>query len=67
MTCETCAPWCATSEKQLAFRLENIKLIPDATPYPCHDCGSTDWATSRELIKEGPPKKPSWWERWFGL
>lgn len=62
MTCETCVPWHASSEKQLAIRLDNMRAMPGPSIHRCPDCGSTDWATSREFIKE---EKLPWFRRWF--
>lgn len=60
MTCPTCAQMCATSEEQLAIRQRNMAAMPNVTPAPCPQCGSTAWATSREMIKARPvPNR--WW------
>lgn len=58
MTCPRCIPMYATSEAQLANRQKNMARVPDATPFPCPGCGSADWATSREMIRE----EPRWWQ-----
>lgn len=61
MTCPTCKSWYATSENQHANRLANTAGASSTQPYPCPKCGSIDWATSREAIKEDRmPKALAW-------
>ena len=63
MACDHCITWCAVNEVQLANRLRNMGSSPEARPYPCPQCGSIDWATTRELIgapKVWAPTKPRW-------
>lgn len=67
--CPTCTPWCATTEKQFADYNANMRDGgPFTRPHACPECGSIDWATSREMI--GEPglirRGRSWWRRIFG-
>jgi len=61
MTCAYCQSWSATTERQLATRFRNMAASPDATPFPCPQCGGTDWATTREHIL--PPLPANFFDR----
>lgn len=66
--CGTCTAWCSTTEKQLANRLANMRNAPGGQPYPCPQCDSIAWATTREMIGEGPVEHRSRWQfllNWF--
>lgn len=60
MTCETCAHWCAITQKQLDGRLKNMAETPGGQPHPCPQCHGIDWATTRAMIKDELPKR--WWQ-----
>lgn len=62
MTCETCAHWCAITQKQLDGRLKNMAETPGGQPHPCPQCHGIDWATTTEMVGEEKPKR-SWPER----
>jgi len=49
MGCRACIKWYATNEQMWKNRIKNI--ANDGLPYPCPHCGTSDWATSRQLIK----------------
>lgn len=57
MSCARCLPMFATSERQLETRQRNMAQMPEAVPFTCPGCGSTEWATSREMIKQEPKRK----------
>jgi hypothetical protein len=64
--CPTCTPWCATTEAQFFNRLANIRGNPQAQPLACPECGSIDWATSRDMIRTEPvEQRRPWWRRMF--
>ena len=49
-TCAFCEPMCATTETQLADRLNRMRQIPDVPVIPCSKCGSADWATTDKFV-----------------
>lgn len=56
--CPQCAQWTAASEEQLDVRLKNMALHPEVRPYPCTQCGSTDWAylvLPRPSVRQSDP------------
>lgn len=60
--CERCEPWCATTRRQLKVRAQNLRY--GGEPYPCEQCGGTEWATTEAFIGEEPSAEPSaslWW------
>src|SRR5262245_15479815 len=44
-TCAFCEKWVAATQAQYQNRLRNIKLMPEATPHPCPQCGGTYWCS----------------------
>lgn len=69
MVCPNCQSWAARSHAQLQNRLANMVDVPEARPFPCPECSSTDWATTRAFIRElsTPEDRRALWPLWFIL
>lgn len=54
--CSTCEKMAASTEVQWKNRQDTMAGALGVSVSPCPSCGSTDWATSREMIKPAPPR-----------
>jgi hypothetical protein len=61
MICDYCKSWASTSRKQHRNRLANIDYNKAASVFACPRCGSGEWATTEQFIKD--KDKFSLWER----
>ena len=61
--CPNCRSWYAKTEKEHALRLRSMADAgPQAKPYTCEMCSTTDWATSKKYVMPDEPR-PSLWRR----